>query len=150
MPMSTSVSSQKYGNRGRRQPLMSEINVTPFVDVMLVLLVIIMVVAPLITVGVAVDLPKSQAAKLDQSREPLTITINAAGTIVLQKSEIRPEELVPKLRAVMQARGIPDERIYVRGDKNANYGTIMQIMGQISAAGFSRVGLVTDVEQARR
>jgi biopolymer transport protein TolR len=133
--------------RHRRRPVMSEINVTPMVDVMLVLLIIFMVSAPLLTVGVPIDLPQTQAASLDQSREPLAISVNAKGQVFLQNSEIKIEELIPKLKAIAEARGGSDERIYVRGDKNVDYGTVMRVMGRLSAAGFRRVGLVTEVEQ---
>jgi biopolymer transport protein TolR len=133
--------------RSRRAAMMSEINVTPFVDVMLVLLIIFMVAAPLLTVGVPIDLPQTQAKGLDQDREPLTVSVNTKGQIYLQEAEITVEELVPKLQAITQARGGADERIYVRGDRNVDYGTIMRVMGRLSAAGFRRVALVTEVEQ---
>ena len=126
---------------------MSEINVTPMVDVMLVLLIIFMVSAPLLTVGVPIDLPQSQAANLQPEHEPLAISINVKGQVYLQNTEIKIEELVPKLKAITDARGGAEERIYVRGDKNVDYGTIMRVMGRLSAAGFRRVGLVTEVEQ---
>ena len=130
---------------------MSEINVTPFVDVMLVLLIIFMVSAPLLTVGVPIDLPQSQAKAIDQDREPLTVSVNTNGQVFLQNSEIKVEELVPKLQAIAQARGSAsagtDERIYVRGDRKVDYGTVMRVMGRLSAAGFHRVALVTEVEQ---
>src|ERR1700731_1798056 len=108
----------------RRRGVMSEINVTPMVDVMLVLLIIFMVSAPLLTVGVPIDLPQSQAKSLDQDREPLTVTVNTKGEVFLQNSEIKVDELVPKLQAITQARGGADERIYVRGDKKVDYGTV--------------------------
>ena len=133
--------------RHRRRPVMSEINVTPMVDVMLVLLIIFMVSAPLLTVGVPIDLPQSQAANLQPEHEPLAITINVKGQVFLQNTEITLDELVPKLKAITQARGGADERIFVRGDKSVDYGTIMRVMGRLSAAGFRRVGLVTEVEQ---
>ena len=126
---------------------MAEINVTPMVDVMLVLLIIFMVSAPLLTVGVPIDLPQSQAKSLDQDKEPLAISVNGKGQVFLQNSEIKVEDLVAKLKAVTEARGGMDERIYVRGDKTVNYGTVMQVMGRLSAAGFRRVALVTEVEQ---
>jgi biopolymer transport protein TolR len=130
---------------------MSEINVTPFVDVMLVLLIIFMVSAPLLTVGVPIDLPQSQAKAIDQDREPLTVSVNTNGQVFLQNSEIKVEELVPKLQAIAQARGSAgggtDERIYVRGDRKVDYGTVMRVMGRLSAAGYHRVALVTEVEQ---
>jgi biopolymer transport protein TolR len=133
--------------RHTRKPVMAEINVTPMVDVMLVLLIIFMVSAPLLTVGVPIDLPQTKAKSLDQDKEPLTISVNTKGEIYLQNSEIKIEELVAKLQAVTQARGGSDERIYVRGDKKVDYGTVMRVMGRLSAAGFRRVALVTEVEQ---
>ncbi len=134
-------------HRRRRRGVMSEINVTPFVDVMLVLLIVFMVSAPLLTVGVPLDLPQSQAKSLDQDREPLTISVNNQGQVFLQNNEIKVEDLVQKLKAVTDARGGLDERIYVRGDKKVDYGTMMRVMGRLSAAGYHRVALVTEVEQ---
>jgi len=133
--------------RHRRNPVMSEINVTPMVDVMLVLLIIFMVSAPLLTVGVPIDLPQTQAASLDQDKEPLAISVNTKGQVFLQNSEIPIDELVPKLKAIADARGGAEERIYVRGDRSVDYGTVMKVMGRLSAAGFRRVALVTEVEQ---
>jgi biopolymer transport protein TolR len=133
--------------RHRRNPVMAEINVTPMVDVMLVLLIIFMVSAPLLTVGVPIDLPQTQAKSLDQDKEPLTVSVNTDGKVFLQNSEIQVDELVPKLKAVTEARGGFDERIYVRGDRKVDYGTVMRVMGRLSAAGFRRVALVTEVEQ---
>ena len=135
------------GRRGRRKAVMAEINVTPMVDVMLVLLIIFMVSAPLLTVGVPIDLPQTQAKSLDQDKEPLTVSVNTKGEVYLQNSEIKMDELVPKLQAITQARGGNDERIYVRGDRKVDYGTVMRVMGRLSAAGFRRVALVTEVEQ---
>ena len=142
--------SGSFGKRRhRRNPVMSEINVTPMVDVMLVLLIIFMVSAPLLTVGVPIDLPQTQASSLDQAdKEPLAISVNTDGKVFLQNTEIKLEELVPKLQAISQARGGNDERIYVRGDKTVDYGTVMKVMGRLSAAGFRRVALVTEVEQS--
>ena len=136
------------GNRrGRRSP-MAEINVTPMVDVMLVLLIIFMVSAPLLTVGVPLDLPQTQAASLDQAdKEPLTVSVNTKGQVFLQDSEIKIDDLVTKLKAITAARGGNDERIYVRGDKTVDYGTVMKVMGRLSQAGFKKVALVTEVEQ---
>ena len=141
--------SGSFGKRRhRRNPVMSEINVTPMVDVMLVLLIIFMVSAPLLTVGVPIDLPQTQASSLDQAdKEPLAISVNTKGQVFLQNTEIQLEELVPKLQAISQARGGNDERIYVRGDKTVDYGTVMRVMGRLSAAGFRKVALVTEVEQ---
>ncbi len=133
--------------RHRRKPVMAEINVTPMVDVMLVLLIIFMVSAPLLTVGVPIDLPQTQAKSLDQDKEPLTVSVDTKGGVFLQNTEIKMDELVPKLQAITQARGGNDERIYVRGDRKVDYGTVMRVMGRLSAAGFRRVALVTEVEQ---
>jgi biopolymer transport protein TolR len=126
---------------------MSEINVTPMVDVMLVLLIIFMVSAPLLTVGVPIDLPQSQAKSLDQNKEPLTISVNTKGQVFLQNTEIGVEDLIPKLKAITDARGGLDERIFVRGDRRVDYGTVMRVMGRLSGAGFHRVALITEVEQ---
>ena len=132
----------------RRHAVMSEINVTPFVDVMLVLLIVFMVSAPLLTVGVPIDLPQSQAKALEQDNQPLTVSVNVDGQVFLQDQQIQLDDLVPKLKAIIQARGgKPDDLIYVRGDKKADYGTMMRVMGRISAAGFQRIALVTEVEQ---
>lgn len=133
--------------RRRRRSVMAEINVTPMVDVMLVLLIIFMVSAPLLTVGVPIDLPQSQAKSLDQDKEPLTLSVNDKGKVYLQNEEIELEKLVPKLEAVAQARGGKESRVYVRGDKNVNYGAMMAVMGRLSGAGFTRVALVTEFEQ---
>jgi biopolymer transport protein TolR len=132
--------------RHRRRPVMAEINVTPMVDVMLVLLIIFMVSAPLLTVGVPVDLPQTRAKTLDQDKEPLTVSVTPKG-VYLQNTEIPVEELVPKLKAITEARGGSDERIFVRGDKAVEYGTVMKVMGRLSEAGFRRVALVTELEQ---
>jgi biopolymer transport protein TolR len=126
---------------------MAEINVTPMVDVMLVLLIIFMVSAPLLTVGVPLDLPQTQAKSLDQDNEPLTLSVDVNGKVFLNNTEIKIEDLVPKLTAITDARGGHDERIYVRGDKKVDYGTVMRVMGRLSGAGFHRVALVTEVEQ---
>jgi len=135
------------GRRHRRRPVMAEINVTPMVDVMLVLLIIFMVSAPLLTVGVPLDLPQTQAKTLDQDKEPLTVSVNANGQVYLQNTEIAAEELVPKLKAITEARRGAEERIFVRGDRQIDYGTVMRVMGRISAGGFHRVALVTESEQ---
>ena len=133
--------------RHRRRPVMAEINVTPMVDVMLVLLIIFMVSAPLLTVGVPVDLPQTQAKSLDQDKEPLAVSVDEKGKVFLQNTEITADELVAKLKAITEARNGFDERIYVRGDKKVDYGTVMKVMARLSAAGFKRVALVTEVEQ---
>jgi biopolymer transport protein TolR len=124
----------------RKSRPMSEINVTPFVDVMLVLLIVFMVSAPLLTSGVPVDLPEAQAKPLAIEKEPITITVDPEGRIFLQESEIEIDGLVEKLSAVA-TEGV-DERIYVRGDKTASYGTIMRVMGIINGAGYRHIGLV--------
>ncbi|HZC55530.1 MAG TPA: protein TolR [Xanthobacteraceae bacterium] len=127
---------------------MSDINVTPFVDVMLVLLIVFMVSAPLLTVGVPLDLPQSQAKALQQDNEPLTVSVTVDGQIFLQKEPIQIDALIPKLRAIIDARGGNfDNLIYVRGDRKVDYGTMMRVMGRISGAGYHKVALVTEVEQ---
>jgi biopolymer transport protein TolR len=127
---------------------MSEINVTPMVDVMLVLLIIFMISAPLLTVGVPLDLPQTQAKSLDADKEPLTVSVNLQGKVFLQNTEIGIDEVVPKLKAIVEARPAGmEERIFVRGDRKIEYGTVMKLMGQLSSAGFHRVALVTEVEQ---
>ena len=135
------------GRRGRRRAVMAEINVTPMVDVMLVLLIIFMVSAPLLTVGVPLDLPQTQAKSLDQDKNPLTLSVNLKGQVFLNDTEIKLDELVVKLKAITEARAGLDERIFVRGDKKVDYGTVMKVMGRLSAAGFRRVALVTEVDQ---
>jgi biopolymer transport protein TolR len=147
MGMSAGGASSGAGRRGRRKPVMAEINVTPMVDVMLVLLIIFMVSAPLLTVGVPLDLPQTQAKSLDQDKNPLTLSVNLKGQVFLNDSEIAVDELVPKLKAITEARGGLDERIFVRGDRKVDYGTVMKVMGRLSQAGFRRVALVTEVEQ---
>jgi len=133
-----------------RRRVMSEINVTPMVDVMLVLLIIFMVSAPLLTVGVPIDLPQSQAKTLDQDKEPLTVSVNDKGQIFLQNSEIAADDLIPKMQAVAEARGGTEARVYVRGDRKVEYGTMMRVMGRLSSAGFHRVALVTEFEQGAK
>jgi len=147
MAMNVAGSSGGGGRRGRRRAVMAEINVTPMVDVMLVLLIIFMVSAPLLTVGVPLDLPQTQAKSLDQDKNPLTLSVNLKGQIFLDDNEIALNDLVPKLKAITDARSGLDERIFVRGDKKVDYGTVMRVMGRLSAAGFRRVALVTEVDQ---
>jgi biopolymer transport protein TolR len=132
----------QIGRRRRARPL-SEINVTPFVDVMLVLLIVFMVTAPLLTVGVPVDLPKTKAQPLSQDREPLTLSVRRDGSIYLQNTRISEDDLVPRLTAIA-ASGY-DQRVFVRGDRAVDYGRVMQVMALVSAAGFTHIGLVTDV-----
>ena len=128
-------------NRSSKQP-MSEINVTPFVDVMLVLLIIFMVTAPLLTVGVQVDLPESAADSLPDDQEPLTLTINSKGEIFIQEHKVNFDKVVPKILAISKNR--TDTRIYVRGDKTINYGRVLEVMGVLSGAGFSKVALISE------
>lgn len=130
--------------RARHQPI-SEINVTPFVDVMLVLLIVFMVAAPLLTVGVPIDLPETEAKSLNSETKPITISVNESGQVYLQETEVPLDEIVAKLTAI--AENGYEERIYVRGDQVADYGTVIKIMARISAAGFKRIGLVTLTEQ---
>ena len=128
-------------NRSSKEP-MSEINVTPFVDVMLVLLIIFMVTAPLLTVGVQVDLPESAADSLSEDQEPLTLSINSKGEVFIQEYQVEFEKIVPKILAITNNR--TDTRIYVRGDRSINYGRVLEIMGQLSGAGFSKVALISE------
>ncbi len=136
------VGRNGYRRRHRRSRVSSEINVTPLVDVMLVLLIVFMVVAPLLSVGIPIDLPKTDAKALPTQQEPLTVTVDAAGKIFLQEEEVPIEELIAKLVAVSDTGY--DERIYLRGDENSNYGAVMKVMARINAAGFSNLNLVTD------
>jgi biopolymer transport protein TolR len=132
-------------SRRRRSAPISEINVTPFVDVMLVLLIVFMISAPLLTVGVPIDLPETRAKQLQAETEPLTVSVGSDGKIYLQDTEITVEELVPRLQAIAKAGY--EERIFVRGDRDAEYGSMMQVMGRLNQAGFRRIGLVTLEEQ---
>ena len=133
----------RSGRRRGRYSAMSEINVTPFVDVMLVLLIIFMVSAPLLTVGVPVELPETNAEALPvDDEEPLTVTLTADGQVMIQESETPPEELVSKLRAVSAER--VSDRIYLRADGALSYEYVMQVMGALNAGGFRNIGLVTD------
>ena len=133
--------------RHRRHAVMAEINVTPMVDVMLVLLIIFMVSAPLLTVGVPLDLPQTQAKSLDQDKTPLQLSVDVQGKVFINDTEVAMNELIPKLKAITDARGGMDERIFMRADKKADYGTVARVMGQLSGAGFKRLALVTEVEQ---
>ncbi len=134
---------KRRGRRGRRRAgRIAEINVTPFVDVMLVLLIVFMVTAPLLTVGVPVELPKTEAKQLAADETPLTITIRADGVVFLQETEVAEEDLVPLLSAL--AREGLQSRIFIRGDDAANYGAVARVMAKINAAGYRNIGLVTD------
>jgi len=133
---------QRRGRRSRRTRLTAEINVTPLVDVMLVLLIVFMIAAPLLSVGVPVELPKTDAKSLPSEQEPITITVDSDGVIFLQETEILLDDLAPRLIAI--ASNGYDERIYLRGDEASDYGAVMKVMARINAAGFSNLGLVTD------
>lgn len=135
------------GRRGAYAP-MSEINVTPMVDVMLVLLVIFMVTAPLLTVGVPVDLPKTKASSISGQDEPVVITVDKAGKIFLQDDVVEANDLVARLAAITGNK--PNTRIFVRGDRNVAYGRVMEVMGTVNAAGFARVALITTLPPERR
>jgi biopolymer transport protein TolR len=140
--MAIAAQRRDVGRGRRRTRPMADINVTPFVDVMLVLLIVFMVTAPLLTVGVPVDLPKTKAQALSQDREPLSVTIKRNGRIYLQNSPIAEDALVERLTAISQ-NGY-DQRIYVRGDRSVDYGRVMEVMGLLSAAGFTHIGLVSN------
>jgi len=127
---------------------MAEINVTPFVDVMLVLLVVFMVTAPLLSVGVPVDLPKTEAASINNPDEPVVVSIDAGGKIYIQESEIPLDNLAPRLEAITGAN--PEARIFVRGDKGIAYGLVMQVMGRISTAGYNKVSLLAELPDQRK
>lgn len=149
MGMSMGSGGAGRGGRGRRRRrghgVISEINVTPMVDVMLVLLIIFMVAAPLLTVGVPIDLPDTQAKAMNADTQPITVSIADTGKIYLQETEIPIDEVVAKLQAISKTGY--EERIFVRGDKIADYGTVMKVMARISAAGYKNIGLVTLQEQ---
>jgi biopolymer transport protein TolR len=140
--MALSSESMRLRRRLRGRPI-TEINVAPFVDVMLVLVVIFMIAAPLLTVGVPVDLPKAAVNPLNEEKEPLIITLDAEGRVYLQESEVEQDVLIPRLVAVSNAN--PDLRVFVRGDRTINYGRVMEIMGMVSEAGFSKVALIAEV-----
>ncbi|MBI3706486.1 MAG: protein TolR [Proteobacteria bacterium] len=132
----------------RRATMMHEINVTPMVDVMLVLLVIFMITAPLLTATVDVDLPKTQAAQASGQDEPLVVSVTAGGKVFLQDTEMELDGLVPRLQAITQNK--PNQRIFVRGDQKVAYGRVLEVMGTISAAGFTRVALVAEIPTATK
>lgn len=135
--------TSRFQRRRRGGAAFTDINVTPMVDVMLVLLIVFMVTAPMLTVGVPVDLPKTQAAKLNDQVEPIIISVDAAGKSYLQEMELEGEALIARLRAITDSN--PDARIYVRGDKNLAYGRVMEIMGEVAASGFSKVSLIAEM-----
>ena len=134
--------SRRRGGRSASWRPMAEINVTPMVDVMLVLLVIFMITAPLLTAGIPVNLPQTKADALSEPTEPLVVTVNGEGKIYLQETEVPLESLVARLQAITANK--PDTKIYVRGDKAINYGRVMEVMGLIKGAGFAQVALIVD------
>jgi biopolymer transport protein TolR len=142
---------QHTSSRGRgrmRRRVMAEINVTPFVDVMLVLMIIFMVSAPMLTAGVPLDLPQTQAKTLEQQdKTPIQLSVDVQGKVFINETEVSLADLLPKLKAITDARGGTDERIFMRADKKADYGTVAKVMGQLSGAGFKRLALVTEVDQ---
>jgi biopolymer transport protein TolR len=142
--MAISATEQPARRGARRHRPMAEINVTPFVDVMLVLLIVFMVTAPLLTVGVTVDLPETASSPLPGQDEPLTVSVARDGTVFLQDSAIDLPDLGPRLLAITERR--PDARIFVRGDKVIDYGRVMAVVGAIHSAGFTKVALVTEFE----
>lgn len=127
----------------RRANIVAEINVTPIVDVMLVLLIVFMITAPLLTVGVPVDLPKTHASALNEKEDPLTVTVDGKGVLYLQETPLALETLIPRLVAITGSN--PEARIYVRGDKSIAYGQVMEVMGAINAAGFKKVALISEL-----
>lgn len=143
MGASINTSGSTRGRRRRTFRPSSDINVTPLVDVMLVLLVVFMVTAPMLTVGVPVDLPKTQAAKMNDQVEPLVISIDANSRVFLQETEMDFDQLIGRLLAITGSN--PDAKIYVRGDKGLPYGKIMEVMGAVASAGFNRVSLIAEL-----
>ena len=137
----------KRSTGGRRHRPMGEINVTPFVDVMLVLLIVFMVTAPLLTVGVEVDLPKTKASAINADAAPLVVSIKSDGSLYLQETAVEAEVLIPRLKAISNAN--PDVRIFVRGDKAVTYGEVLGVMGRIQSAGFEKVALVAQLPEAK-
>ena len=151
MGMAVGGSGASGGRRGRRRGragVMSEMNMTPFIDVMLVLLIIFMVAAPMMTVGVPVDLPETRAKAMEGQTQPITVSLDGQGRIFIQDAEFKIDDLVPKLQAIAK-NGI-DERILVRGDKSTDYGSILKVMGRLNDAGYKKIGLVSLPETASR
>jgi biopolymer transport protein TolR len=140
--------SKFVSTRSRRNRPMSEINVTPFVDVMLVLLIVFMVTAPMLTAGVSVNLPDSSANSLPDEKEPLALTINSKGEVFIQNTQISLNDLTSKVLVITKNR--IDTRIYVRGDRSLEYGKIMEVMGLLSRAGFTKVALVSESSRGKK
>ncbi|MEO8758197.1 MAG: protein TolR [Devosia sp.] len=148
--MAMSIAQGGGSRRGRRRASkrpMSEINVTPMVDVMLVLLIVFMVAAPLLTVGVPIDLPQTKAKELNTEAKPITVSVTPVGDIFIGDQPVQLDGLIDAINA--QPNAAPDQRIYVRGDQTANYGAVMKVMGALSAAGFSKIGLITAQDQVK-
>ena len=147
--MGAQMPGGSYRANGKyRYTKMAEINVTPFVDVMLVLLIVFMVTAPLLTVGVPVNLPKTRAATINDTQEPLVVSIDSKGVIYLQESAIELDKLIPRLNAITEAN--PELRIFVRGDAALAYGDVMSVMGELSAAGFRKVSLLAKLPENKK
>ena len=144
--MGGNIGGNNRRKRRRHSQQFTEINITPMVDVMLVLLVIFMVAAPMMTTGVSVDLPQTKASPVAGQDEPISVSVTADGKIFIQKQQIELEALQDKLKAIAGEK--KDTRIFVRGDKNIDYGKIMGVVGEVNAAGFSKVALITDVGSA--
>lgn len=144
--MASSLIGARTNGRGRYRP-MAEINVTPMVDVMLVLLIVFMVAAPLLTVGVPIDLPQTKAKELNTESKPITISVTPAGDLYIGDTPVAIDGLIDAITA--QAANGTDERIYVRGDQTANYGAVMKVMGVLSAGGFSKIGLITAQDEVK-
>jgi biopolymer transport protein TolR len=139
------ISSQgQVGQRRNRRRLMNEINVTPMVDVMLVLLIVFMITSPMLVAGIEVDLPETEAAPVSGQFKPLVISIDKNEEIFLIETKINPEELIPKLKSVTKEK--KDTRIFVKGDKTVSYGTIVELMSRIHSAGFTKVALISDIK----
>lgn len=146
--MAVSLKMGGRGGKARHRSPMSEINVTPFVDVMLVLLVIFMVTAPLMTIGIPVNLPKVKAPNINENTEPLTISVSKEGKLYIQDTEVQLDTLLPKVQAIMNAK--PETRIFVRGDEEIAYRRIMEVMGTLHSAGYSKVALLTKLPEASK
>lgn len=144
--MAAAIGGKKH--RKHKRKLISEINITPFVDVMLVLLVVFMVTAPMMISGINVKLPQTTAAPISGNDEPLTITVTDKGFLYIQDVSIENKDLIAKLVAITKEK--KDTRIFVRGDKDATYGTIMSVIGSINQAGYSHISLITQIEEERK